>query len=120
MSLWQGRISQREGWLLFIVPLQLRMKSAGEVPYDRVIPSASSLYRNVFWLLRLDKELVKPESLMALFEGCVLHVKWEDSWLVYFQTHLLKAVFPEMQKHSGILARCLGTDSETMGREGPL
>lgn len=57
---------------------------------------------------------------MALFEGCILGIKWQDSLLVYFQTRLLKAVFPEMQKHTGILARCLGTDLEMTGREGPL
>lgn len=45
---------------------------------------------------------------------------WEDSLPVCFQTFLLNAVFLEMWKYTGILSRCLGTDSEMMGREGPL
>lgn len=50
-------------------------------------PCTPSLDHPVFWLLGL----VKPESLMALSEGCVPHIKQKDSLLVYFHTHVIKS-----------------------------
>lgn len=100
VSLWPGGIGQREDWLLVTVPLQLHVESAGEGPYGRVSPCTSSLYHPVFWLLRLDKELVKPESLMALLEGCALHIKRGVLLACLFSNPFIKSWIPRDAKAS--------------------
>lgn len=103
-----------------MAPLQLHMRSAGEVSPGQVSSHASSLYPTVFWPLWLDEELGNQNTWWHYLKDASCALKWEGSLPVYLQTLLLNTAFLEMQKCPGILARCLRTDSETMGREGPL
>lgn len=90
LPLCQGRISQREGWLLFIAPLQLHMRSAGEVPHGQVSSHASSY---CFLLSSGPCGLMRswePERLMALFEGRILCIKMGGLFACVFSNPFIK------------------------------
>lgn len=62
-----------------MAPLQLHMRSAGEVPHGQVSSHACSLYPAVFWPLWLDEELGNQNTWWHYLKDASCALKWEGS-----------------------------------------